>query len=382
MTEGNAPSPPAPRPGSPRFAGQVVYIYAFDVAYDMTRLPEGDVLGRPLMPYHLDPDKRGPRHPFFYRPQMITLEPEECDVGGRRVRVERTIKFFPVGAISIVYRVPFAVDSVGELVEFHEPVLGGVPLNECARRLAADVRDALGAILIRPNPQLRDEEAYTVFCLQAPLRDEAGGVCAAEPWLRANRRDVAALLTQEHDPDQLSEQEANDTAGRYLSYYESDLVVADWDAAFVVDEPARFEPTLHVMELANVQLVELEAYDRMLDEALQRAYRDVAKSRLGARSGVLASLREIRIDLTRLSDELSNNTKFFGAWHLARLYQSLSESFHLGDWHRTIDEKLHTLDALYQLLNQDRMNSWMLMLEVTVVVLFVIDLVILVAMSH
>ena len=88
-------------------------------------------------------------------------------------------------------------------------------------------------------------------------------------------------------------------------------------------------------------------------------------------------LREIRIDLARFSDELSNITKFFGDWHLARIYQGLSQRFHLGDWHRTIDEKLKTLDNLYQLLQHDQSNRWMLMLEATIVLLFIVDLILL-----
>jgi uncharacterized Rmd1/YagE family protein len=88
----------------------------------------------------------------------------------------------------------------------------------------------------------------------------------------------------------------------------------------------------------------------------------------------MRELREIRVDLARFSDELSNITKFFGDWHLARLYENISARFHLADWHRTIDEKLKTLDDLYQLLNQDRTNRWMLTLEVTIVLLFIIDI--------
>jgi hypothetical protein len=82
--------------------------------------------------------------------------------------------------------------------------------------------------------------------------------------------------------------------------------------------------------------------------------------------------------MARLSDELSNITKFFGDWHLARIYENISARFHLGDWHKTIDGKLKTLDDLYQLLHHDQSNRWMLILEVTIVLLFVIDLVILV----
>jgi hypothetical protein len=225
--------------------------------------------------------------------------------------------------------------------------------------------------------QLAEEEAYTVFCLESPLTAEDGTALNAENWWRANRRAVASLLTQEPDLDRLSKQEAEESTGRYLSYYEHDLVVVDWDAALIVDERRNFDETLYVMELANLQLAELEAYDRILDGSLERAYRDLTLRPSRGRANMLRELRELRIDLTRFSDELSNITKFFGDWHLARLYENISARFHLADWHRTIDGKLKTLDDLYQLLNHDRINRWMLILELTIVLLFVIDLVIL-----
>jgi hypothetical protein len=198
----------------------------------------------------------------------------------------------------------------------------------------------------------------------------------AEQWWRANRRAVASLLTQEPDVDHLSKQEADESTGRYLSYYEHDLVVVDWDAALIIDERQNFDETLYVMELANLQLAELEAYDRILDTALERSYRDLTLRR-GAANNILRELRELRIDLARFSDELSNITKFFGDWHLARIYENISARFHLADWHKTLDGKLKTLDDLYQLLSHDRINRWMLILEVTIVLLFIIDLVIL-----
>ena len=52
--------------------------------------------------------------------------------------------------------------------------------------------------------------------------------------------------------------------------------MVDWDAALIMDEPAYFDETLYVMELANLQLAELEAYDRILDTAVERSYRDVS----------------------------------------------------------------------------------------------------------
>ncbi|HEX3720690.1 MAG TPA: hypothetical protein VH595_22295 [Verrucomicrobiae bacterium] len=362
-----------PPRGVKRYAGRVIYIYAFDVAYEMIRQPLQQLLGQPVAQFNVDTSRRNPRHLFFYRPQMVRLPPMERIGPNGPVRIERTVKFLPVGALSITVSVPFEVQAIEDLVAYHDLKFSNGELTREVRQLAEEARRELSPILLKPVPQLADEEAYTVFCIDAPLVAEDGRPLSAEDWLHQHRREVAALLTQEEDVNQLSRQEADESTGRYLSYYENDLAVLDWDAALVVQEPQGVDEILYVLESANLQLAELEAYDRILDNALERSYRDLTQRRPRKSVGVMRELREIRVDLARFSDELSNITKFFGDWHLARIYENISARFHLADWHRTIDEKLKTLDNLYQLLNQDRTNRWMLTLEVTIVLLFIID---------
>ena len=366
-----------PRVSRKRYVGEVVYVYAFDVAYEMTREPVREVLGQPVQAMELDADKRTPRHPFLFKPQMVRLPPVERQGPDGPVRLERTVKMLPVGALSITVRLPFEVNKVEELVGYHDLQFEGTSLNKEVRQLAEDIRNELRPYYVRPVEHLVDEEAYTVFCLEAPLTTSEGIVISAESWLEAHRRQVAALLTQEDDIRYLSRQEADESTGRYLTYYQNDVVVIDWDAALLVDEKADFDETLYIMELANLQLAELEAYDRLLDNALERSYRDLGRARWRGRAHILHELRELRIDLTRLSDELSNITKFFGDWHLARIYEAIASRFHLSDWHASIDEKLKALDDLYQLLQQDRTNRAMLILETTIVLLFILDLVLL-----
>lgn len=359
------------------YTGEVVYVYAFDVAYDMSRVPLRELLGQPVAQFVIDASKRSPRQLFFYRPQMVHLPPMER-LGPRGVlRMERTVKLLPVGAISITVRVPFEIHHIEDLVDYHDLRFNNGTLHEEVLQLAEEIRRELAPHLIRPTARLADDEAYTVFCIRSPLMGADGETFSTEDWLLAHRREVAALLTQETDIADLSEQEADESTARYLSYYGKDLVVVDWDAALLIDHPQNFDETLYVMELANLQLAELEAYDRLLDESLDRAYRDLRTRRTRGRTEVLRELRELRIDLARFSDELSNITKFFGDWHLARIYQSISGRFHLADWHRAIEEKLRTLDHLYGLLQQDINNRWMLLLESTIVLLFIIDLIVL-----
>jgi uncharacterized Rmd1/YagE family protein len=114
----------------------------------------------------------------------------------------------------------------------------------------------------------------------------------------------------------------------------------------------------------------------VLDGALEVAYRDLSRARRVSRQ-VSRGLREIRVDLARLNDELLNITKFFGDWHLAKIYQNLSSRFHLNDWSNVINVKLRTLADLYQILHQDWLNFWMVVLETTIVLLFIIDVLLL-----
>ena len=361
-----------------RYSGEVVYMYAFDVAYEMTRQPVEFLLGEKTEPFTLGASKRSPRHIFFYKPQMVKL-PEVERVGPHGpIKLERVVKLLPVGAISVTISVPFAVDHLEDLVVFHDLQLDTGSLANEVRQLAEDVRRELEAYYIRPVPKLMEEEAYTVFCMEAPLTTSEGLPMTAENWLHAHRRQVAALLSQESDVRHLSRQEAEENTVKYLSYYQNDLVVMDWDAALLVDEEPDFDETLYIMELANVQLAELEAYDRMLDDALDRAYRDLSRHPMRSRQRMMRDLKEIRIDLARFSDELSNITKFFGDWHLARIYKSIAERFHLAEWHRTIDDKLKTLDGLYEIIKHDHTTRLMLILECTIVLLFIIDLFVLV----
>src|SRR4051812_32166104 len=100
-------------------SGEVVYMYAFDVAYEMTRQPVRELLGQPVAQFQLDASKRSPRQLFFYRPQMVRLPPIER-IGPRGpIRLERTVKLLPVGGVSIFVRVPFDVQKIEDLFADH-----------------------------------------------------------------------------------------------------------------------------------------------------------------------------------------------------------------------------------------------------------------------
>src|SRR5256885_12517732 len=82
-------------PKVPRYVGEVVYIYAFDMAYEMKREPVRKLLGQPVAQFVVDASKRSPRHLFFYRPQMVRLPPQERIGPNGPMRIKQMIKILP-----------------------------------------------------------------------------------------------------------------------------------------------------------------------------------------------------------------------------------------------------------------------------------------------
>src|SRR5438874_12251706 len=107
-----ASAAPAPMPNVSKLTGEVVYMYAFDVAYEMIRTPVRELLGQPVAQFVVDASKRSPRQLFFYRPQMVRLPPLDRLGPYGPVRIERLLKLLPVGAISLTPRLPFHVAHI------------------------------------------------------------------------------------------------------------------------------------------------------------------------------------------------------------------------------------------------------------------------------
>lgn len=360
-------------PSSPVvYDGEVIYIYAFDVAYEMERGPQQTLLGQPVQEYALYFNKRCPRQPFFYRPGLVQLPAQTIELDQQSIDVRCTVKIFNIGAMSLCIQVPFREQTWTGLVDFHGYGNEEGAIGQLARQLGGTILADLAPRCIKAVEQLGPGEAYTVFHLQPDHPLEIPAI----QWLDQQRRVIAALLTEESESERLSQQEIDESTQYSLSYYDQDLVVIDWDAALLLAEPEDAAEIVHIMEVANVQLLELGVYDRLLDGASERAYRDVARLNLRSSRAIHKELREIRVDLSRLSDELSNITKFFGDWHLARLYQALYSRFHLEDWQKTTDQKQRTLADLYHLIQQDRTDLFMVTMEAAIVVLFIIDVIV------
>jgi len=358
--------------------GEVVYLYAFDVANEILAPPMGDILSEKPFPFEIRMDRTLPKDMPLYKPLAVEPRPLTALLQGSPVRL--LVRIYDVGAVTVMLRVQFEVNELGDLMGFHNPKLeNGESLDEVATRLCAEVCESLQGSIVGRTESPEPPEAYTVFCLT-----ETGGVNDVNSWLTEQRRAVAGLLT-ETPPERLSETQVAEVLRIQRSFEVSDLAVIDWDAALVVDLTGYVDDVLYALELANLQLEEFRVMDRRLDRYLDGAYEDLDRRRLplfGGATKKLQNLRRFRVDLAKLADEVTHITKFFGDWHLARIYLGAKERFYLDEWRVSVEQRLGQLDKLYSVVHSEVYERRMLWLEAIIVVFFAVDLMILVLLKR
>jgi len=350
--------------------GEVVFLYAFDVANEIRLNRVAELFAGQSVPFVAHRDSPAPRNVPVSKPLSLEVP---LDVRYQAAPVGILIRIYEVGVISIILRVAFHCNTLAELSPFHTPRLDdGRPFDQVARDECNRVYQQLHDALLAPGLPT-DPEAYTVFCFT-----QLGAERDANRWLAQHEREVAGLLTQT-PAERLSVAQVAEVLRLRRSFENTDVVVIDWDAALLIDLVSAAHDVLFVLELANLQLEEFRWMDRTLDHYLERAYDDVGRHRwwFGTATGILGTLRRLRVDFARLADEVTHITKFVGDWHLARIYLMARERFHLDQWRASVDLRLAELDRLYTMAQGDLYDQRMLWLEAIIVLLFAVDLIIL-----
>ena len=349
--------------------GDVVYLYAFDVANEIVTTRVQEILSEKPFPFEIRADRTLPKDMPLYKP--LAIEPRlTAQINGRPVRL--LVRVYDVGVVTVMMRVAFEARTLQELMPCHDANLeDGKSLDAAAQELCTEVYKNLKPFMVGASGLPPFPEAYTVFCFT-----DLDGVTDAPAWLAEQRREVAGLLT-ETELSKLSEMQVAEVTRIQRSFEKSDLAVIDWDAALVVGLEGYVDDTLYALELANLQLEEFRVMDKRIDGYLDRAYDQFERSRpplFGSLSLTVRNLRRFRVDVTKLTDEVTNITKFFGDWHLARVYLGARERFYIDQWRASVERRLEQLDELYNVAQSELTNRRMVWLEAIIVIFFAIDI--------
>ena len=162
-----------------------------------------------------------------------------------------------------------------------------------------------------------------------------------------------------------------------------DLVVVQWDCAFILDTQENALVLLDLFEFANSQLVEFRTYDAQLDAQIDTIYGldQTRRSRLRPLHRREAEQRAdqlgyLLVDIRELSDRASNALKIIGDAYYARVYRALAARLGIDVWQREIESKLDSVGDLYRYLIDQAQAARSEFLEVIVIVLIAVEIVV------
>jgi hypothetical protein len=309
-------------------------------------------------------------------PVEMALEPCVVMLARSGIRLEATVvaRFFDFGALSICFEMPIAPGTDAEaLVPLCDELYDAPVLDRMARELVPGLLQRLGGAVQRGHESSVLETYTVVFVREIEGNPPASRVLAC--------RTLANLVVGEPPGRRLSPSERGDVLEHAHSYFEDDLVVVDWNSAFVL-EPTGSRDIPEILELATTQLLELRYYDGLFDAELARVYREFERVR-GRGAFALRNpwielghqaVRRL-VELTEFAERIDNALKVVGDFYLARVYESAVRRFRIRAWQSSIDTKQALLAQAYELVRGEIESRRSMILELVVILLIVLELV-------
>jgi len=309
-----------------------------------------------------------PAYVRYLRPPVIEpLEPLLLESGER---LEGEIKYYDYGVVSVVLQVPFAGDWES-LVHLASRWVWDVDFASRVEPIVRQKLERAASSMVKPYSRWLSED-YFIF----HVREAAGAPSAAELT-----RDHGLQIAQVVRGDRLvlSDGECAEVLQSRISYYANDLAVIGWNAAFLYDSTAGAETAIQLLEYANSQLLEFRHYDELLTGILDRVY-DSLEKKTGmfgrwhlARSAT--SLHTVLLDVAELTERADNAIKFLSDMFAARLYKLAAAKVGVPDYKNLVAQKLKTAEDLYHYMVEQFNQGRAFFLEVTVVLILLIELV-------
>ncbi len=290
------------------------------------------------------------------------------------VSVELVARLFDHGAISILLKIPIPPGTaLADLVGACDDVYDNPAIDMLARSESEALCRNMAGALHRTH-EWEGSESYHVLFVES-FRGAAPGATEI-----VERENLARLLLGESSDKSLSAHERWDVTKHAYSYFTDDLVVVDFNSAFVY-EPSGSHDIPDILEIANAQLLELRYYDAVLDRELARIYDEMDKKRGRFSSLFRSEYAELRRNVMVLMQEVAefterveNSLKIIGDFYLARVYRAAVRRFRIASWSASVDRKEALLAQIYDLLKGEVEHGRMLFLETTIVVLILAEI--------
>jgi hypothetical protein len=308
---------------------------------------------------------------FGVPPLNLELDPVPLVFGADTVLATASMRIYDFGIASVSLAIPIADFSwprFSRRVNDVNLMIGPAAATDLWNGLVAQTCQILAPALTRPAPTPLQEDYLIAVVNQFDRPISAAAVQESV--------DLVPVLSGEERA--LSEGERRDLMRHTFSYYPDDLAVIAWDRAFLYD-PQGGTDVIDVIEIANAQLLEMRAYDEMLDAELPRMHIMVGSAR-----GFLAARRYAKLarrlyslvgEVSELAERVENALQVTEDVYLARVYAAAIALFRVPNVSAAVDRKLAIIRDTYTALHQEAAGARAEILEIAIIALICLEVV-------
>ena len=352
-------------------SGHLFFFYAYDAGFEIA-LKEARALCEASDSPGITGLRPAPVH-LQYRPRPLTVPAGAVPVtvSGKTFSLDATMKIFDFGALSVTLTLPLEDLTLDEYAEIALSLASENGMEKSARDAAQRLFDRIRPAVSRP--MLSDlVEDYCVW----HVGEFSPGLSGTEALARLPR-EIARLLTLERG--ELSEAAVAEIVRTPIRYFENDLFLAEWNAAFVYDP--KFQDTAEVLEFLNIQVLELRFFDRLLHEAIEGVSEELRPRRRlfhilhDPYEKPMRKLSGIRTDVSLIRERIYNALKLVGDAYLARVYEEARRKVGAEKHEGTVRDQLATLTDIYTALNNQAQAARAETLELVIILLIAIEIV-------
>ena len=304
-------------------------------------------------------------------PVSIQLGTVDIRLMDKQVAAELVAKVWHFGTVSLCFQIPIEENtSWPDLVKTASWIEADEEIEVFARGKAkhfqADIKHAISA----PTEWNMNEDYVTYFIQE--LEGYSGPISAL-----TDKLDIPALILAE-SKEVLSDTIKKNILENVFQYSKDDLVVVDWNSAFVYEPSGSMDVPL-VIEFALNQLLEMRYYDDLLDQRLNTLYNAVVGRKKGLFSNKYSRLAEeagqIYLEISEIVENVENSFKTVGDFYLATIFRASSKRMRFDDWQKSINEKLGNMAEVSKLLHSEVNESRNQTMEMIIVLLITIEVI-------
>ncbi len=309
---------------------------------------------------------------FESLPLLFRLDAVPVTLGEKEITIDVQARVFDFGVVSLCYKLPFS-GTFPELVRESALLSRVDTFEELSRSCLGKIKEIIAPALSNPIESSLVED-YFVFRVSELSRPLSG-----EELVKERGREIAMILRAEEQP--LSDQEVQRALAHDISYYPSDILVIDWDRAFLYDKEENTDH-IDIIEFANTQLLDMRYFDGWLDRELDRLYLEMKAERFAPPLLRVARFRRLSkrvlllmTDVMFLTDQIDNSLKAIDTLYAARVHRAIAQKLYLDEWKGGLNKKLAALRDISSNLNMQIYNLRSVLLETTIVVLIVVEII-------